>query len=260
MASPTTKKTRQAKGTISIVSPKKTSLQSKPSAHKKTPLHAIVESTDTKHSATQEQATLSAEERIIRAAHREFVSKGFDGARMQEIADVAGINKAMLHYYYRSKEQLFSAVFVSLREKMMMGILGEIHQTTTLRDALRVIVSAQINVNLEHSGLYLFVLSELARNPELVQRMFQRDDKSANHFMTVFQVFVDLIERAVKKKEIRRIEPFQLILNILSLNNFPFFAQPVFQQITGMSAENFRILQEHRKEHVVDFVMNALRP
>ncbi len=216
--------------------------------------------TRVKQSSTSKAELLSTEEKIIRAAHSEFVKKGFDGARMQKIADVAGINKALLHYYFRSKEQLFSAVFVALRDSMVQGILGKIEKSTTLREAVTAIVTAQIEVNLQHRGLYLFVLSELSRKPELIHSMFQRDQSTSNLFRTVFQTFIGLIERAVRTKEIRRIEPLQLLLNILSMNNFPFVAQPIFQHITFMSNDEFIDLQERRKEHIVDFVMNALRP
>uniref|UniRef100_UPI002600CD9D TetR/AcrR family transcriptional regulator n=1 Tax=uncultured Chitinophaga sp. TaxID=339340 RepID=UPI002600CD9D len=78
------------------------------------------------------------EQLIIAAAKKIFFQKGLSGARMQDIADEAGINKAMLHYYYRSKDKLFDMVFQSAMGEMMVDIKAILEKDASLQEKLSV--------------------------------------------------------------------------------------------------------------------------
>ena len=72
------------------------------------------------------------EEKILTAAKQVFLTRGMDGARMQDIADEAGINKALLHYYFRSKDQLFEKIFLEVAHAFLPRVLGILESESTL--------------------------------------------------------------------------------------------------------------------------------
>lgn len=226
---------------VSILSmPKKSSIIAPITSRQNSPVHT-------------EQTT---EERILQAAMRVFVEHGFTGARTQDIADRAGINKALLHYYFRSKEQLFKAMFASVIQHFQESMTIAFAKDQTLEEIIRQFVALQIDMGLKYPGVLLFVLTELHRHPALADTM-QTDGILP---VSLFHTFEEKIRVAVRKKEIRHMSAQQLIFNLVSLDNFPFIAQPLLQRIAGLDDNQYRKLLEARKKEVADFILHALRP
>lgn len=197
------------------------------------------------------------EEKILEAARNVFSRKGMDGARMQEIADEAGINKALLHYYFRSKEKLFEMIFREATSRILPGVKGSFASEVSFEEKVRHFVESYYNLLTRNRFLPVFVLTELSRKPDLLQRHFlsvmQRED-------ALIKTVETAIRRAIDAGEIRPINPYDLILNMIALCVFPFIASPIFKTLTAMSDEEYEALLHARKKTVVDFVMASLRP
>jgi AcrR family transcriptional regulator len=197
---------------------------------------------------------ISTEEKILEAARQVFIHKGMAGARMQEIADTAGINKAMLHYYFRNKEMLFETIFSQAAQKLFPKLNIIFESELPLFEKIENFVQAYIDVMLENPYLPMFVLSEMHQNPERFykkmkgQLNFPRPDK-----------FLAQIESEVKKGTIKRISPLQLLMNIISGTIFPFIAKPMFQMHIGLDELQFRQFIMQRKKEYAGFVIDAIR-
>jgi len=195
------------------------------------------------------------EEQIIAAAKKIFSAKGLAGARMQDIADEAGINKAMLHYYYRSKEKLFEIVFTEALDKLMHRMSNVINANLPLPEKIREIVKNYIEGLTENPQLPLFVLNELQQQPELLVKQFKTKPNFPN-----IQQFLMEIAVAGEKGIIKKISPIQLMLNVLSMCVFPFVAKPLLKGVTGIDEVQFKLLIEERKQFVADFILAAIMP
>jgi len=195
------------------------------------------------------------EERILDAAKKVFMQKGSAGARMQDIADAAGINKALLHYYFRSKEKLFEVIFREAATKLMTGIT-KIFADDQLDffEQIRVFCKMYIQLGIEHPYLPIFVLHEMhTGNAHVFKKIISTyKDKP-------FNVVANAIQNAVASKKIRPIDPLQLILNMLSLCIFPVIAKPMFLQVSGLPEEKFKALLASRSEEVSSFIINAIQ-
>ncbi|OJV15436.1 MAG: TetR family transcriptional regulator [Dyadobacter sp. 50-39] len=189
--------------------------------------------------AKKAELDLSTEERIKEAASIVFTKKGYGNARTRDIAEEAGINLALLNYYFRSKEKLFQIVMAERIDKLF-GVLGPIlhDEATTLEEKLEKITESYINMLLEHPDLPIFVLSEIRNNPEQLANRFQ----ARKHLKE--SVFIkQLIARRSD------INPFHFLMNLLGMNLFPFVAKPVMAPIVG-NEEMYRQLMEQRKKLV----------
>lgn len=194
------------------------------------------------------------EEQILNAATNVFQHKGMDGARMQEIADTAGINKAMLHYYYRSKQKLFEAVFKSAINLMAPKIIKIIETDEHLFDKIRNFTDKYITFISKHSFIPAFIIQELNRNPDMI-----KDIIISKFENSVKEKLVAQIEELIDKGEIRPIKPEQLLVNIVSLSIFPFIAKPLLSAVLQKDEKQYKQLINERKTHVAEFVINAIK-
>ncbi len=193
------------------------------------------------------------EERILESARQIFQTKGLQGARMQEIADNAKINKAMLHYYYRSKELLFEAVFEEAANRIFPKIVELLNTEFPLFEKIEHFVDYYLTTLLENKYMPAFVLNELNQNPErLVKLMSERG---------IFkqEKFIEQINSAIKDKIIIPIDPRQLITNIISMSIFPFAGRPILMGLFKLDEESYYQFIESRKKEVPKFIINAIK-
>lgn len=195
------------------------------------------------------------EELIIEAARRIFIKRGLAGARMQDIADEAGINKAMLHYYYRSKEKLFEIVFDEAFSKVI-GRLGAIlNKSLPLEEKIRTLIDDYITTIAETPYVPIFVLNEINQQPEMMIKRIS----SQPAFPDIMMFMKEVVE-AGKKGIIKEISPLQLFLNIVSMCIFPFVARPLIQGVFQQDNVQFDMLIEERKKLVGDVIISWLKP
>ena len=197
---------------------------------------------------------LSTEQRILAAAKKIFVQHGMTGARMQDIADEAGINKAMLHYYFRSKEKLFEMIFQEAMGKLLPKVLAIFNGDDPLFVKIERFCEDYIGTVIENPYIPLFVIYELNRDPKkLIELMWHGGKRPAVKKMT------DQIEQEIRDGNIKPIEPVQLILNMMSLCIFPFVARPMFQHVNGLSDEEYIQMLERRKTEVSKFIIASIK-
>ncbi len=193
------------------------------------------------------------EDNILEAAKRVFLRKGMFGARMQEIADDAGINKSLLHYYYRSKQLLFEAVFKQAFGLMAPKINNVLNSELELEEKIKTLTHNFISFVIKHPYLPSFVIQELNSNPEFVATLI-----SEKHFPNI-TVFKEQVEELVVTEKIKPINPDQLFVNIMSLTIFPFVASPLLKGFTRLDKEAYDKLLEERKTEVSNFIINAIK-
>jgi TetR/AcrR family transcriptional regulator len=210
--------------------------------------------THTKEMAVVKETELSTEEKIFHSARKVFTKKGLSGARMQDIADEAGINKALLHYYFRSKEKLFEKIFEEASTKMFAKLTEFIDsKELNLFEKIEKMVENQIAMSIENPFLPAFVINEFHQNAEgtICQAMVEK--------MNVSNKLVEHIQEAINQGFIRPINPVQLFINIISLSMFPFVSKPILQMNMNVTEEQFALLMEQRKKDVADFVIRAIK-
>ncbi|KGE88631.1 TetR/AcrR family transcriptional regulator [Phaeodactylibacter xiamenensis] len=196
----------------------------------------------------------TAEEKILDAAREVFMTKGFAAARMQEIADRAEINKGLLHYYYRSKNKLFRAVFDEAFAKFSAGINQVFEADIPLFDKIEQFVDRYISLLMRNPAMPAFVISELNQKGEaFAQELLSRQTRP-NPLPLVMQ-----IQQEVAAGNIKPVNPVGLVLNMLSLCVFPFLARPMFQGMMQVSSKLYDEMMEQRKQEVAEFVISAIR-
>jgi AcrR family transcriptional regulator len=194
----------------------------------------------------------STEDKIVNAAKTVFICKGMDGSRMQEIADEAGINKALLHYYFRTKNKLFEKVFALVFKDVFRVLAQANMEETDFETFLDTLIRKYINLMKSKPYIPQFVIHELNRKPERIVELMQNSSFDK-------QKLFNLIQQAVENGTIRPIQPVHLITNIIALCIFPFVARPI---ITGFLLDGDRAKYkqyiEERPDEVVGFVKRAI--
>ena len=193
------------------------------------------------------------ETRILEAARKVFLKKGMAGARMQDIADEAGINKAMLHYYFRNKEKLFERIFMELSQRFFPRLIMIFESGESLFKKIEMFVVEYIDQMRQTPYLPIFVLNEINRQPEtFIRKMMGNEGPPVKKFFSS-------VEKEVKKGVIKPIDPSQLLLNIISLCIFPFVARPMFQLVVNIDSTRFDKMLEQRKKELPGFIIRAIK-
>ena len=195
------------------------------------------------------------EEKILDAAKKVFVTKGSDGARMQEIADEAGINKSLLHYYYRSKEKLFGAVFKFAFKKFAPNLMGVFESDHDIFTKITTFIHSYIDIISKNPFIPLFIINEVnKKNAGFVGAVIKNSGMNIS-------LFEKEIKKEIKKGTIKQIDHKQLIVNILALCVFPFIGRPIIQKVVFEDNEKqYDIFLELRKDEVSNIIISLLRP
>ena len=164
-------------------------------------------------------------EKIIQAAQQVFIRKGMDVARMQEIADEAGINKALLHYYFHSKELLFKEVFYGILSQLIPGLIVIFKGSEPFLDKIEAIVSEYDTYMSGHPFLPQFVIREINRDPEQLSGFMS--DQGLD-----FTLVEGMIEKEVDMGNIRPITFPHLFANVIGMIVMPYVGRPLFQRET----------------------------
>jgi len=197
------------------------------------------------------------EQDIINAAVKIFVEKGKDGARMQEIADSAGVNKMLLHYYYKDKDTLFLEVVRKVAAGLYGSVMEESMNTLTFREFLSVFIDRHFDFLYERKDTFQFLLWELSRRQldlkSIVSGAYSPSGKNP------FELLSDKLKDAAAKGEIREVDITGFILNLFSLDLFMFLALPVVREIVPMDDAELAGAMEQRKKEVFRLLWNDIK-
>ena len=198
------------------------------------------------------------EKKILDAAESVFYKKGMDGARMQEIADEAGINKSLLHYYYRSKDKLFEMIFKKAISSFVPKMSAIWESDVSLFEKIELFVAKYTEIFRKKPFIPSFVLHELNRHPaRLVNTMREAIGDNRYKFFDAFQSQIDI---EVKKGNIKPVKIEHLVVNLIGLCIFPYVAKPIMK---GLFFEDnnklYNQFLDERKKHVAEFIIDALK-
>lgn len=202
------------------------------------------------------------EQRILQAARAVFVRRGTAGARMQEIAEEAGVNQALLHYYFRSKDRLADAVFREAAGRLIPSVAQVLGSDEPLERKIERFVHRYIDVVRQNPFIPGYILAELHQHPERITAFATELAGAppawvANGFLGKLRA--QLEERAAAGT-MRPITPQQFLVNVLALCVFPFAARPLLATAFGMDDAAFGRFLDERRAELPGFIISALRP
>jgi TetR/AcrR family transcriptional regulator len=193
------------------------------------------------------------EDKIFEAATEVFIEKGMDGSRMQDIANQAGINKALLHYYYRTKEKLFTAVFEMIARKLFAKFAPVFDENLSLEQKIRFFFKEHISFLQENPRLPGFLLNEVNRHPERIKKLLAGVD-----FENLWLKLFEQHKQELKRYNINRADIPQLMISMAAISVFPFAAKGILEGILDKVNVNFNDFMEERKEFAAEFVIKAI--
>lgn len=187
---------------------------------------------------------------LLVTARKVFEEKGFSGARMQEIADRAGMSKATLHYYFRSKDNLFDKVFdQAINEFIPVISTWEMDDLTWEEKVTRF---TEKMIEFIETGSILFLIREINRNPALITKRHEKK-KKPNRFIAYF-------EQLVAEGKIRDVDPRLLYIFLNSLCFFPSVNKVMFKEGLRLSDKQYDALMAEYATAVASFFIQALKP
>ena len=195
----------------------------------------------------------STEDRIKAAARKVFHQKGYAGTRTRDIAEEAGINHAMLNYYFRSKEKLFEIVMMETMAQFFKGVNLMLNdESTSLDEKIDLIVSNYVDLLLKEPELPTFILNEVRPNPQAFVE--QNPIKEALTHSVLTRQYAE----AVARGEITEPNLMQAILNVIGLVIFPFIAKPILTSIINIPEEQYKALMLQRKTLIPQWIKAIL--
>lgn len=195
------------------------------------------------------------EEAILIAAEKEFLDKGFSMTKMTEIARIAGVNHALLHYYYRTKEKLFMTVFEKKMQELTFSLLSVISQDLPLIDKIKAGIEAHFDCIAQNPQLPFFIINEFLTNPERVKTV---RPVLQPIIARIYANFEKDIQKAVSDGIIRPVTPANLLYDVVTLNVCSFIVQPLASQVLGLSKEEYQVFINQRKAENVETILCRL--
>jgi len=194
------------------------------------------------------------EERIKEAARKIFLEKGYGSARTREIAEAAGINSALLNYYFRSKEKLFEIIMLE-SVKEMFSFIFELAQdkTTTLSYKIEAIVNNYIDLFVDNPNLPLFVLNEIQADSE----KFMKKTTIPHDVLLASPFFTDL-QKHLEKQNIN-ILPLHVFVNIIAMSIMPVIAKPLVRYLHNMDEQHYSTFLEERRKLIPMWIKKTIQ-
>lgn len=202
------------------------------------------------------------ERRILDAARRVFLRRGTAGARMQEVAAEAGVNQALLHYYFRSKDTLALAVFREAAARVFPVLLQIVGGDAPLETRITRVVHHYIDFLRENPFLPGYVIAEINFDPDRIPAL-AREAVSPGHPEAVRHALAGLdreLQARAAAGEVRPIRAEQLLVNVASLCVFPFAARPMLGALLGIGGDSWESFLAERRAALPSFILNSLRP
>ena len=194
------------------------------------------------------------EEVILDAAKVVFMEYGLYGARMQQIADRAGINKALLHYYFRNKERLFDRVFENALSRYFQNMEVLLDESLPIIDRVHSYADRFIDFLAEYPQMAIFLIKEVSLNQALFEEKVKSHIKENPSLIAV-------INQGIQREEIQIIDPMLFFVNLVSLCTYPFVARPIFKVVAAKNDALWGVEQEISfRSSVHEFIKNKIKP
>lgn len=205
----------------------------------------------------EKNSSQDTETRILQAAEKEFFEKGYAGARTASIAEVAGVTHAMLHYYFRTKDKLFERIVsekINMLGDIVLSAIGD--SNLPLEDRIRQGVERHFDFISANRYLPKFIVNEVLTRPEHIELVKQNALHIVNNLLNNFQHEID--EYAAKGL-CRQVDARMLLIDIVSLNVFPFMAAPIVYGAIGDAYGSYDDFLVMRRKENVETILNKLK-
>ena len=198
------------------------------------------------------------EQKIFQAAREIFVQEGYDGARMEEIASKAGINKALLHYYFRSKDRLYHEVFRREVHQLLKDLIGSINLDLEIKELLKLFINNYLDRLHENPLVVRFFLWEIRSGAQHIREVLQPLLGTGNE--TIPAKLVQKFEIAISRGETRKLDPHHLLFSLISMCIYTFMAEPVIEVLFPDLNMQDDAFIEKRKTEIFNLVWEGLKP
>ena len=196
------------------------------------------------------------EQAILKAAEKEFLKKGYSGSKTTEIAKEAGVTHAMLHYYFRTKENLFNKVFEEKAKQLADTFISQVDESLPFLEKMKCSIEAHFDLLATNPDLPLFIYREILTN-ECGKEVCRKN------LFPNFLLAVNLLDRSlqeeIKKGTIRPVNAEDLMISAVSLNVFVFVANPLIHLFLEKKGEEYHQYMERRKQENVEIILSRLR-
>ncbi len=206
---------------------------------------------DIKNEQTTEQS-------ILEVAERLFLEKGFALTSTTEIAKEVGCNQALIHYYYRTKDNLFNVIFeqkikLFFRDVFEMRNMGNLN----FLDKLKLIIESHFDLLRKNPKLPSLILNELSRQPEQIKLLREKVHEMPEK---LFGELNEELQAEIEQGNIRNVNLIDLLMSMLSLNVALFIMLPVIEKALQWNETQKEFMIAHRRSENVDFILNSIRP
>ena len=199
------------------------------------------------------------ETRIREVAQELFFKQGYAATSTTQIAREVGCTQALVHYYYRTKENLFRQIFLEQIEAALNVVGRSLASEMSFDDFIRSAISIYFDALIQNPRLPYFVLEELANNPERRKYLREHFVKKPSYVLLYMQ-----LEGRVKAEQqagrLAKVEPFDIMMSVASLTVFTFISLPMYQDLLSRTDDQVREFVEHRKAEITRLVLQGLRP
>ena len=206
----------------------------------------------------EEKNNLSMEQAILEVAERLFLEKGFALTSTTAIAKEVGCNQALIHYYFRSKENLFNVIF-EIKFKTFFQQIFDLNKLGNLpfRDKLKHMIESHFDMIKKNPRLPFLIINELSRQPKQLKTL--RDKLHALPEQLFVQLEAELQEE-IKAGRIRPVALTDLIISMVSLNISLFLLMPIAGEVIPLNDSQQQQLIEHRRTENINLILNSLKP
>ena len=203
-----------------------------------------------------EQVAQSKEQQILEAAEREFLKKGYDGARTTSIAKAAGVTHAMLHYYFRTKEQLFER-FIDKKMSEVVPLLTHLFGNSDLPLVERIekTISVHFDFVATNPDLPRFLINEILPYKERCDLFYSK----VAHFLYLFNNLQREVNEAAARGEVEQFNVLLLFQSVLSLNIFPSLMANMIENLLSDNRQSIEILLAQRKTENIELIMRRIK-
>lgn len=193
------------------------------------------------------------ESRILDAAHRVFLREGTSGARMQEIANEAGVNKALLHYYFQNKQRLADAVFLRVVRNLFPAVQQIFESDQPFEDKVRAFVASEFDTMDANPYMPGYVISELQQQPGRIKALLESSGPPP------LDAIQGSLDKEIAAGRYHPITAADFFLTALSLILYPYAARPVVTMLTEMNGESLDAMFARRREMTAEWLLRMVR-
>lgn len=203
---------------------------------------------------------LDTEARILDAARRVFLRRGTAGARTQEIADEAGVNKALLHYYFRTKEKLAEAVFLGAARELFPRVLAELASDQPLRDKLQAAIEAELDMLDANPFLPGYLIAEFQYRPDDLRELLAEAFSIEQLRGAVLGTLQRQLDAEAAAGRLRPTRAEDLLVALMAQLVFPFAAAPMLEALLGLGPDDRQAMAARRRAGLADALLRSLAP